>query len=100
MLQFQIAIIQEQFLGTASKSGEIVSSGTVDNTNNYLEKENNANANGAVAKTQSEMDEIMSVQSFINLMNSYVSTNNSDSSKTKLKTWKVDEETNLPVFAE
>lgn len=82
--------------GTASKSGEIVSTGTVDNTNNYEVKDSNTNANGAIGKTKSEMDEIMSVQNFLNLMNSYVSENNADSTKTKLKTWKLENE--LPVF--
>ena len=40
----------------------------------------------------------MSVQNFVNLMNTYVAENNADSSKTKLKTWKV--ENGMPVFAE
>ena len=94
----QIAIIQEQFLGITSKSGEIVGNGLVDDTNSYLKRDNNANANGATSKTQSEMNEIMSVQNFVDIMNNYVEENNSDNTKTKLKTWKV--ENGLPVFAE
>lgn len=78
--------------------GEIIGAGSVNSTNDFLEKENNANANGATSKTQSEMDETMSIQNFVNLMNSYVSENNADSTKTKLKTWKV--ENGLPVFAD
>ena len=89
------------------KAGEITTasaSGSVDNTNDYLIKTDelgnslNANANGATGKEKSEMDEIMSVQNFVNVMNTYVAENNADSSKTKLKTWKV--ENGFPVFAE
>lgn len=86
----------------ANKAGEIVYNGNVNSNNDYLIKKDddgnniNANANGATAKTQEEMDEIMSVQNFLNLMNSYVSENNADSTKTKLKTWKLENE--LPVF--
>ncbi len=83
----------------SSLLGEIIGTGNVDNTNDYLIKSSNAtNISNAVGKTQSEMDEIMSVQNFVNLMNSYVEENNLDSTKTKLKTWKV--ENGMPVFAE
>ena len=82
----------------SSKLGEIIGAGNVDNTNNYLIKDNNAtNISNAVGKTQAQMNEIMSVQSFVDLMNSYVTTNNADSTKTKLKTWTV--ESGFPVFA-
>ncbi len=77
--------------------GEIVGSGSVNNTNYYLSKDNNANANGATQKSQTEMSEIMSVQNFVILMNSYVVENNSDPTKTKLRTWTV--ENGYPVFA-
>ena len=88
----------------SSYVGEITGGSTVDDTNDYLLKTDNegnsinANANGATGKTQAEMDEIMSVQGFVNLMNTYVAENNADSSKTKLKTWKI--ENGFPVFAE
>ena len=61
-----------------------------------LDNNINKNANGAVGKTEEEMEEIMSIQNFISLMNSYVEENNSDSTKPKLKTWK--NENNKPVF--
>ena len=48
--------------------------------------------------SQSQMNEIMSVQSFVDLMNSYVTENNADSTKTKLRIWKV--ENGFPVFAD
>lgn len=64
----------------------------------FLTRDNNANNNGATSKSQTEMNEIMSIQNFITLMNSYVTDNNADSTKTKLKTWKV--ENDMPVFAE
>jgi len=88
----------------SSYVGEITGVSTVDDTNDYLLKTDNdgnsinANANGAKGKTQAEMDEIMSVQNFVNLMNTYVAENNADSSKTKLKTWKL--ENGMPVFTE
>ena len=82
-----------------SINGEIHPYLQVDNTNDYLKKDVNATTyKNAVEKTQAEMDEIMSVQNFVNLMNSYVTGNNADSTKTELKTWKVENE--LPVFAE
>ena len=82
-----------------SINGEIHSYIQVDNTNDYLKKDINATTfKNAVGKTQAEMDEIMSVENFVNLMNSYVQENNADSSKTKLKTWKL--ENGFPVFAE
>ena len=83
----------------SSKLGEIIGEGNVNNTNNYLTKDNNAtNISNAVGKTQSQMSEIMSVENFVNLMNSYVMTNNADSSKTKLKTWTV--ANGFPVFSD
>ena len=83
----------------SSKLGEIIGEGNADNTNNYLIKDNNAsNISNAVGKTQSQMNEIMSVQSFVDLMNSYVTTNNADSSKTKLKTWTL--ANGFPVFSD
>ena len=85
--------------------GEIIGAGSdVETSNNYLIKtdENNnslnANPKGAIGKSQAEMDEIMSVENFVNLMNSYVEENNADSTKTPLKRWKV--ENGMPVFAE
>lgn len=84
----------------ATYTGEIV--GTDSNVNitvencTFLQKITNANDNGAIPKSQTEMDGIMSIQSLVNLMNSYVIENNADSTKTKLKTWKV--ENGLPVF--
>ena len=86
-------------------TGEILGTGNdVGSTNDYLlkydENENNINVNsrGAIGKNKAEMDEIMSVQNFVNLMNAYVAENNEDSTKVKLKTWKV--ENGFPVFAE
>ena len=84
--------------GGSEYVGEIIGRGNCDNTNSFLVKENNANANGATSKSKTEMDEIMSIQNFINLMNSYVTDNNTDSTKTKLKTWKL--ENGMPVFSE
>lgn len=51
----------------------------------------NVNANGAIAKSQSEMNVLMKLDDFISLMNSYVSTNNSNSSNVQLKTWKYED---------
>ena len=62
----------------------------------YLTKDSNVNANGATGV--SDMTETMSMSNFVSLMNSYVTENNSDSTKTKLKTWKL--ENGNPVFAE
>ena len=62
--------------------------------NLFLIKETNANNNGA--EGVDDLTEVMSMSNFLNLINSYVTTNNTDSTKTKLKTWKL--ENGKPVF--
>lgn len=64
----------------------------------YLTKETNAQANGAVGKTEAEMKEIMDLQKFVDLMNQKVEENNSNASNTKWKKWKL--ANGVPVFAE
>ncbi len=64
----------------------------------YLLKTTNAQANGAVGKTEAEMNEIMDLQKFVDLMNQKVEENNSNASNTKWKKWKL--ANGVPVFAE
>lgn len=74
--------------------GEITYSTT---TGNYYQiRDVNAKADGATGKTEAEMKELMAMQKFIDLMNSYVSTNNANSSNDQLLEWKM--ENGLPVF--
>lgn len=82
----------------SSYVGELVGGSTSKTFVNctFLKKTTNANDNGATPKE--DMTETMSIQNFATLMNSYVTTNNTDSTKTHLKTWKL--ENGLPVFAE
>lgn len=51
-----------------------------------------------VGKTEAEMNEIMDLQKFVDLMNQKVEENNSDASNTKWKKWKL--ANGVPVFAE
>lgn len=95
-------IIVNEESSNANQRGEI---GGYESYNNptvedcsFLRRDNNANDNGATSKSQSEMNEIMSIQNFVDLMNSYVMENNKDSTKIKLKTWNAENE--MPVFAE
>ena len=82
----------------SSYVGELVGGSTSKTFVNctFLKKTTNANDNGATPKE--DMTETMSIQNFVTLMNSYVTTNNTDTTKTHLKTWKL--ENGLPVFAE
>lgn len=64
----------------------------------YLIKSTNAQANGAVGKTEAEMKEIMDLQKFVELMNQKVEENNSNASNTIWKKWKL--ANGVPVFAE
>ncbi len=65
----------------------------------FLQKETNAPANGATPKSKEEMDEIMDMQKFVDLLNQKVQEYNSNSENTiKLKSWKL--ENGNPVFVE
>lgn len=81
-----------------TKLGEIYglyySSATVENCT-FLNKETNANSNGATGKDN--MDDTMSLSNFVTLMNSYVTENNNDPTKEKLNTWTLKD--GVPVFA-
>lgn len=80
--------------------GEIapVSFGTTINCA-FLQKETNAPANGATPKSKEEMDKIMDMQKFVDLLNQKVQEyNNNPENTTKLKSWKL--ENGKPVFAE
>ena len=80
--------------------GEIapVSFGTTVNCA-FLQKETNAPANGATPKSKEEMDKIMDMQKFVDLLNQKVQEyNNNPENTTKLKSWKL--ENGKPVFAE
>lgn len=80
-----------------SNIGEIIGYGSTDNTCKYLKKSSNANHNGA--KDEDDMSSIMSIANYISLINTYVTNNNLDNTKIKLKTWKSENEL-PPVFAE
>lgn len=65
----------------------------------FLQKETNAPANGATPKSKEEMDEIMDMQKFVDLLNQKVQEHNANEENTiKLKSWKL--ENGKPVFAE
>ena len=79
-----------------TNSGEIIGEGEVSSDNYYQKRDSNANSNGSTGKDN--LSEVITLQKFVDSMNSYVEENNLDSTKTKLKTWKV--ENGMPVFAE
>ena len=79
-------------------SGEIASQigSTIQNCY-YLEKTNNAPANGATAKSKAEMDQIMDMQKFVDLLNQKVDEYNSqDTKEVELVKWKLKD--GKPVF--
>lgn len=78
--------------------GEIIGTGTVEDTCYYSIKSNNAVANGAVGKTEEEMKNIMDIQNFVNRLNTKVEENNNNPENIKWKKWKV--YNGIPVFAE
>lgn len=78
----------------ATYAGEIIGSGAVGTDCTYIKKASNANGNGATGVDN--MTNTMSMSNFVNLMNAYVTENNSDHTKTQLKTWTLKD--GLPVF--
>lgn len=64
-------------------------SNKADNSCTYLIKASgNAQAVNAVGKNEDEMQQIMDINKFVELLNTKVEENNKDTSKTKLKKWK------------
>ncbi len=80
---------------TSGQAGEITAQGTAGTGCTYLLKTSNANSNGATG--MANMTNTMSLSNFVTLMNSYVTTNNANSSNTQLKTWKL--QGSYPVFS-
>lgn len=79
--------------------GEIVGLGTIKGNCYYLIKDSNAKTDSCIGKNKSEMDEIMSLQKFIDNLNTKIEQENSNPENTiKLKKWKL--ENGKPVFAE
>lgn len=79
--------------------GEIVGMGTIKGNCYYLIKDSNAKTDSCIGKNKSEMDKIMDMQKFVDLLNQKVQEyNNNPENTTKLKSWKL--ENGKPVFAE
>ncbi|MBR6033312.1 MAG: hypothetical protein IKP28_00935 [Clostridia bacterium] len=76
-------------------SGYYYDGGNYYTGNTYLIKTSNVTSHGGSAVA--DMTSTMSMSNFVTLMNNYAETNNSNSSNTKLKTWKL--ENGYPVFA-
>ena len=80
-----------------SQLGEIATSSATIQNCYYLEKTNNAPANGATAKSKAEMDQIMDMQKFVDLLNQKVDEYNSqDTKEVELVKWKLKD--GKPVF--